>query len=77
MLGQWLFALVIQRQLEDTPHVYQRGFQPWDEAELHVLHISCHSCHFCCSFLLLLARHRPFSIISEQPGPYSNLHQVT
>lgn len=64
MLGTWLFALVAQCQLEDTPFVHQRGFQPWDEAELHVLQISCLRPHFSGSFLLLLARHHPFSIIS-------------
>lgn len=63
MLGAWL-VLVIQCQLEDTPFVHQRRFQLWDKAELHILQ------------LLLPPPCKTFSIISEQPRPHSNLHQV-
>lgn len=64
MLGVWLFVLVTQCQLDDTPFVHQRRFQHLDEAELHILQ------------LLLPIPCKTFSIILEQPRPHSSLHQV-
>lgn len=64
MLGVWLFVLATQCQLKDTPFVHQRKFQLWDEAELRILQ------------LLFPLPCKTFSIISEQPRPHSNIHQV-
>lgn len=62
MLGVWLFVLVTQCQLKDTPSVHQRRFQHLDEADILQL--------------LFPLPCKTFSIISEQPRPRSSFHQV-